>query len=245
MASRFGPLRMIDGVAFTAKNDSVANLGTLGDGRNSPHSSIVATNHSPTPPFEYAAHVAGVAALYGNADPARPFQTLSLSWVKAPAESDLFTIEERNLLLFDGISTTRVAAGGVVQIERLCTTYKTNAAGSADTSYYDVTTMLTLLYARYSFRNKLQTKYPRHKVANDGVRVGAGQAVVTPKSLKAEALLWFRELESLGLFENFDQFKTDLVVERNEIDPNRVDFLLPPDLINQFVIGAAKIQHRL
>jgi hypothetical protein len=39
-------------------------------------------------------------------------------------------------------------------------------------------------------------------------------------------------MEELGLVENFDQFKTDLVVERNASDPNRLDFLLPPDIIN-------------
>lgn len=245
LASRFGPMRMIDGVAVTAKSDSQGALATLGNGRNSPHVCILATGGSPTPPMEYSAHVAGIVALYGAADPARPFQTLALPWVKAPAEADRFTLEERNLLLFDGISTTRVAGGGVVQIERLITTYKSNPAGAADTSYLDVTTMLTLLFARYSFRNRFQVKYPRHKLANDGTRFGAGQAVITPKLGKAEAVAWFRELEELGLFENFDQFKQDLVVQRNAQDPNRLDFLLPPDLINQFVVGAANIQFRL
>jgi len=245
LSSRFGPTRMIDAVAFTASNESHANLGSLGDSRNSPHVCIVATNQSPTPPMEYAAAVAAVAAFYGNADPARPFQTLPLVGVLPPAEADQFTLEERNLLLYDGISTTRVAAGGVVQIERLITTYKTNAAGAADTSYLDVTTMLTLLYLRYSFRNRILTRYPRHKLANDGTRFGAGQAVITPKLGKAEAIAWFREMEELGLVENFEQFKTDLVVERNISDPNRLDFLLPPDVINQFIVGAAQIQFRL
>lgn len=245
LASRFGPMRMIDGVAFTAKNDTHSNLGTLGDSRNSPHSCIVATNNSPTPPMEYAAAVAAVAAYYGNIDPARPFQTLPLLGVLAPAEDDRFTLQERNLLLYDGVSTTRVASGGVVQLERLVTTYQTNAAGAADTSYLDVTTMLTLLYLRFTFRTRILTRYPRHKLANDGTRFGAGQAVITPKLGKAEAVAWFREMEEIGLVENFDQFKQDLVVERNGSNPNRLDFLLPPDLINQFIVGAAQIQFRL
>ncbi len=245
LASRFGPMRMIDGVCFTAKEATHSALGTLGDARNSPHVSVVAASGSPTPPMEIAAHVAGVVAYYGNIDPARPFQTLPLAWVKPPVEADRFTLEERNLLLFDGISTTRVAAGGVVQIERLITTYKTNAAGAADTSYLDVTTMLTLLYLRYTFRNRILGRYPRHKLANDGTRFGAGQAVITPKLGKAEAVAWFREMEELGLVENFDQFKQDLVVNRNAQDVNRLDFLLPPDLINQFIVGAAQIQFRL
>jgi phage tail sheath gpL-like len=105
--------------------------------------------------------------------------------------------------------------------------------------------MLTLLYLRFTFRNRLLGRYPRHKLASDGTRFGAGQAVITPKIGKAEAVAWFRDMEELGLVENFDQFKTDLVVERNVADPNRLDFLLPPDLINGFIVGAANIQFRL
>jgi phage tail sheath gpL-like len=45
--------------------------------------------------------------------------------------------------------------------------------------------------------------------------------------------------------ENFEDFDANLVVERNEDNPNRLDFLLPPDLINQLVVLAAKIQFRV
>lgn len=162
-----------------------------------------------------------------------------------PAEADLFTLTERNLDLYDGIATSKVAAGGVVQIERLITTYKTNAAGGVDTAYLDATSVLTLMYLRYSFRQRILARYPRHKLASDGTRFGAGQAVITPKIAKAEAIGWFREMEEKGLVEGFDQFKRDLVVERNASDVNRLDFLLPPDLINSLMVTAASIQFRL
>lgn len=245
MASRSGPMRMIDGVVFSAKSDSYANVSALGDSRNSPYSSILRTNDSPTPPEEYAAHLAGVVAYYAPIDPARPLQTLPLPFVLAPSEVDRDTLQERNLLLYDGISTTKVASGGVVQIERLVTTYQTNAAGSPDTAYLDVSTVLTLLYLRYSFRVRFATRYPRHKLANDGTRFGSGQAIITPKLGKAEAIAWFREMEGLGLVEGFDQFKADLVVERNVSDPNRLDIRISPDLINQLIVTAAQLQFLL
>jgi phage tail sheath gpL-like len=68
---------------------------------------------------------------------------------------------------------------------------------------------------------------------------------MTPKLGKAEAIAWFVEMEQLGLVEGLDQFKRDLVVERNASNPNRLDFLLPPDLINQLLQTAAQIQFRL
>jgi phage tail sheath gpL-like len=244
LSSRFGPMRMIDGVAITSASGTQGALSTIGDSRNSQHSAIVSQpgKNPLTPAMEFAAAVAGVVSFFANIDPARPLQTLPIQGVLPPAAADRFTNTERNLMLFDGIGTSKAVAGGVVQVERVVTTYQTNAAGASDTAYLDVTTMLTLLYLRFSWRNLVLTKYPRHKLANDGTRVGAGQAIVTPKTMKAEAVGWFRQMEALGLVEGFDQFKNDLVVERNATDPNRLDVLLPPDVINQLVVTAAKIQ---
>lgn len=153
----------------------------------------------------------------------------------------IFTLQERNLLLFDGISTFKVDAGGKVRIERLITTYKVSGNGAEDPSYLDVNTLMTLAYLRYDFRNFLLRKYPRHKLADDGTRYGEGQAIITPKIGKAEAIARFRLWEEMGLVEGADQFKRDLIVERNAGDANRLDFYLPPDLVNQFRIGGVQI----
>jgi phage tail sheath gpL-like len=193
---------------------------------------------------EFAAEHAAIMAFYGAIDPARPFQTLPYKHAVAPADVDLFTNDERNLLLFDGIGTSKVVAGKV-QVERPVTTYQLNAAGGADVAYLDSTTMLTLMYLRFSFRNRMQTKYPRHKLAGDTERISAGQKVMTPRLGKVEAVGWFRDMQGLGLVENYEQFKKDLVVVRNDVDRNRLDFLLPPDLMNQLIVTAAQIAFRL
>mgnify|MGYP007100072004 CR=1 FL=1 len=117
--------------------------------------------------------------------------------------------------------------------------------GADDSSYRDVNTILTLSYLRYDFRNYLLRKYPRHKLANDGTKFGAGQAIVTPKLIKAECVNKFREWENIGLVENIDQFKRDLIVERNVSDPNRLDILLPPDLVNQLMVIGTQVSFRL
>ena len=241
MEDRAGPLRQIDGVVFAAATGTHSELGTLGDAHNDPYLSIMHCHGSPTTPFEWAAAVASVAAYYGNIDPARPFQTLAIDGVLAPADADLFTLQENNLLLYDGISTFSVDANGACRIQRLITTYKTNAAGADDTAYLDVNSPLTLMYLRYDFRTHILNKYPRHKLANDGTRYGAGQAVITPKVGKAEAIAKFRQWEELGLVEDVDQFKADLICERNATDPNRLDWMMPPNLVNQFRVAAVQI----
>lgn len=240
MSRRFGPLVQQDGMVISAAAGNFATMTTLGTGRNSPFNSIMATNGSPTPVWEVAADVAAAVAYYGQIDPARPFKTLPLTWVKPGVASQRFTISERDQLLKAGISTHIVAAGGVVQIERLITTYQTNALGAADVSYLDVNTLLTLSYLRFDTRTMLLTKYPRHKLASDGTRYGPGQAIVTPKTVKAELINRAREWEELGLVENAEGFKTGLIVERNAQDATRLDILMSPDLVNQLQVMAVQ-----
>ncbi len=246
LASRANAMRAMDGIAITSMSGTFSAHTTLGSARNSAYSYIVSQpGPTPlTPPMEFAAETAALVALYGQQDPARPMQTLAMANAIAPAETDLWSPEERNLFLFDGIATTKVGAGSVVQLSRIISTYQTNAAGADDTAYLDVTTVLTLMYLRYDFRARIQTKYPRHKLAADNTRAGAGQALITPKLGKAEAIAWFREKEEQGLVEGFDQFKRDLVCVRGA-DPNRLEWVLPTDLINFLAVSAASIQFRL
>ena len=131
--------------------------------------------------------------------------------------------------------------GEAASATNVCPTSTESTKFGADTAWLDLTTLLTLEYIRWNLRNTFQTKYPRHKLADDDARFGAGQAVITPKIAKAECVALFGTWEEKGLVEGIDRFKADLVVERNASDPNRLDFLLTPDLINQFIVGAAKI----
>lgn len=242
---RWGPMAQNDGHAFSAANLAYADLAALGSALNSKHLTVIGASSFPTPPWEIAASVGGVVAKHGSIDPARPFQTLTLPGVLPPLREERLMFTERNLLLYDGISTLNVDSGGVVHVERLISTYQTNAGGADDTAFLDVTTKLTLSYLRWDFRNHFLRKYPRHKLASDGTRYGPGQAIITPKIAKAEAINKFREWEYIGLVEDADQFKADLIVERNISDPNRLDFLLPTNLVNGFIVGAAQIQFLL
>lgn len=247
LARRAGPMVQQMGVAIASAVGTFSTLAALGAGRNSQYSVIVAqTGQTPvTPTFEFAAEVAALVAAAGADDPARPFQSLAMVHALPAPETDQWSPDERNLFLFTGIATTKRVAGGIVQLERMITTYQTAPSGEADPSYLDVNTPLTLMYLRYSFRVRIQLKYPRHKLADDGNQFGAGQDVMTPMLGKAEAIGWFKEMLALGLVENLTQFKRDLVVVRNAIDRNRLDFLLPPDLINQLVVVGAQIQFLL
>ena len=245
LLDRWGPTRMIEGCVISGFQGDLAAALAKGALVNSPFSAIMPANLSPTTPWRWAGALAGVVAFHGGQDPARPFHTLTLTGVLPPATVAVFSAQERELLLRAGMATYRVSASGEVQIHRLITNSQTNAAGAKDATYLDLNTPLTLAFLRYDWRTTLLTKYPRHKLANDGTNFAAGQPIMTPERGRAEAVAWFGKMEQAGLVEDVEQFKTDLVVERNPSDPNRLDFLLPINLVNQLQVIGSRIEFTL
>lgn len=174
-------------------------------------------------------------------DEVYPFSTLQLVGLHAPAAEKRFTMWENDTLLHDGMSTFTVDTAGAVRIQRAITMYQLDDAGAPDIAFLEANEPFQLLYLRYSWRAWM-SKYARAKLMDDDSRVAAGQLILTPKIGACEAIAWAREMERLGKMENIDDFKTNLVVERNTQDPKRMDFLLPPDLVDQYMVGATILQ---
>ncbi len=242
LTSRFGGLRQIDGIAFSAVSGTAAVIDTFGGTQNSPHMCTMGCGASPTAPWVWAAVVAVIAGAALDLDPARPLQTLALPGLLPPAVQDRWTFDERDLLLHNGISTFEVSPGGVPAIERLITNYQKNAANIADTSYLNVNTLATLSYIRFATRARITSKFPRYKLAGDTVKVAPGQFIVTPSIIRAEMIALAQELAAAGIVEDLAQFKADLVVQIDPTDPDRVNVLSSPNLINQLRIVAEQIQ---
>ncbi|MBI3452936.1 MAG: phage tail sheath subtilisin-like domain-containing protein [Rhodospirillales bacterium] len=245
LAGRWSWSRQTYGHVFAARRGTLGALAAFGTGRNDPHASVMGLNGSPSPVWRWSAAFSAQAAKSLGVDPARPLQTLPLAGIRAAAPSLRFTISERQTLLFDGIATHHVRADGTVAIDRAITTYQRNDLGQADNSFLDVETLATLAYVLRRMRGAITQKFARHKLANDGTRFAAGQAVVTPSTIRAELIAQYSELESLGICENIEAFKENLVVERNGGDPNRIDVLWPGDLVNQLRVFAVLAQFRL
>lgn len=235
---QFGPLKQQECQCWSALRGTLAATSAYGNSGNCQLISCMAIGKSPSSPWNWAAAYATVATASLSSDPARPLQTLVLPGIKPPALEGRWTMEERNILLFDGIATHMVTSDDKVAIEREITMYQTNSWGMPDPSYLDVQTPATLGYWRYAVRSRITQKFPRHKLADDNARFGPGQAIVTPRILRAELLALHGELEWKGLLENIDAFKEGLIVERNPDDRNRMDVLAPPDLVNQFRVFA-------
>jgi phage tail sheath gpL-like len=243
---RWGWMRQLYGHIFAAKKGDIASLITYGPNNNSGVLSVLGVEaNSPTPSWNWAAAYAAKAARALLNDPARPLQTLALESCKPAPKHLRFTKTMCNNLSGVGIATQGVNDDGIPAILRESTTYQKNLYGQGDDAYELVPTLATLAALFRSQRHAITSKYPRHKLADDGTRFGAGQAIVTPKIIKAELIAQYRADEFLGRVENAQAFKRNLIVERNSNDPNRVDVLYPPDLINQMRIFAVLAQFRL
>jgi phage tail sheath gpL-like len=232
---------MLYGHGWTAFDDTLGALQTLGGTRNGEHVTIFGVFNSATPSDEVLAAYSGQCAGSLVVDPARPTQGLPLIGVRLPPIQDRFTVRDKQVLYFTGIASYQ-SEGGIMATDRIITTYQRNRWGAPDDSMLDVETLFSgAAFARF-MRGRVLLKFPRSKLADDGTRFGAGQAIVTPSIIRAEMVAAYAELEESGLVENADGFEEALIVERNQQDRNRVDVLLPPDFVNQLRIFAALVQ---
>jgi phage tail sheath gpL-like len=245
LADRWGPLVAQDGHAFTALSGTVSALQTVGLARNDENHTIVGyESTNPSWALKVLGAYLGKASQSLSIDPARTLQTLRLVTIEQPKEADQFTLSNRATLLNSGIATL-MYNGASAQIERAITTYQLNSYGQIDPSYLDVTTRTALSYIKKSVGYRITQRYPRHKLAADATIFGAGTAIVTPKDIRAELIAWYDEMQQIGICQNKAGFENALLVQLDAIDPNRVNVLLPPTLINNLVVFATKVEFRL
>lgn len=243
---RWGFLRQLYGAVFTAQRDTYANLMIAGPTRNDPTISRMAIEPAcQSPVWEVAAAYAAQAAKGMTNDPARPLQTLAMPGILPAPPDKRFAKTQRNTLTGVGLAVQTVKPNGQMMIERETTSYQKNVYGVADNAFDVMPTLYTLSTLFERQRAAITSKFPRHKLANDGTRFGAGSAIVTPRIIKGELVAQYAEDEDLGLVENARAFAKNLIVERDANDPNRISVLYPPDLVNQLRVFAVLAQFRL
>jgi phage tail sheath gpL-like len=200
---------------------------------------------SPSPNFEWTAAYTAKAQRALVNDPARPLQTLSLNQIKCAPLQSRFDFVDLNTLASNGLAIQKAGSDNQPMIARESTTYQKNLYGTPDTAYELMTTLATLAGVLRRQKASITSKYARCKLADDGTRFGPGQAIVTPGIIKGELIAEYALEEYNGQVENALLFAQNLLVERNTQDPNRLDILFPPDLINQLRIFAVLAQFRL
>lgn len=238
---RANAIKAIPGHAIGAFRGNHSDSVAYGNARNSQFNTVLATGLSPTPPWIWAAVLASVEGSF--TDPAVPRQNTKLPKVLVPVGGG-FTIEERQLLLLDGMATYKVTVGEAY-IERMVTTYQVNASNIEDPSYKDIEIMRCLAYWRNAIVARFLLKYPKAKLGNDGEKFAPGQIVVTPRLARGEILAVFDLLNYAAIVEDRKQFAAELIVERDVNNVNQLNAYLPPNFVNQFRILAGLVAFKL
>lgn len=233
------------GHAFTSYRGTFANQTTLGLTRNNQHETILGFYDSPTPSWVWAAALCAQTAVSVRADPGLPLQYLPLQGVLAPPLQSQFLDNQRETLLYDGISTFTVLADGTVQTENIITTYQENAQGVTDDSYLEVETMFQIILEIRTLQAMLSSTFGRCKLADDGSKPAAGSSLVTPSTIAASIRALYGERVDAGFVQGADAFNAALVVKKNTVNPNRCDILWPGTPVNQMRTFATLVQFRL
>jgi len=247
-SGRWSPTVGLDGHYITANNGNLSAQTTLGATRNDRHASIIGCLNYPHPLWSIVAGVGGLVAFSKNlgrslteaVEIARPLQTLVIQGLLPPkALTDRWALADRDSLYHNGISALTVNADGTVAIDRILTTYQTNAYGSADITFLGVETIAIAAYVKRYLKLIVTSTYPRCVLKD--TNPNGTQGVVTPTQIQSTLVHAYTQLCNVAcLVEKPALFAKYLIVERSS-DPNRINAYLPTDVANQFNVFAANI----
>ncbi|MDI2091622.1 phage tail sheath subtilisin-like domain-containing protein [Commensalibacter oyaizuii] len=227
------------GHTITALSGTYGEVTALGDRLNDQHMTIMSTSDSPTHPMIWAAQVGAQVAVSMRNNPAIPITGLVLS-VMPPSDQGFFNFQQRNSLLYDGISTFIVNDNNQVMIERLITTYKRNSYGNEDNSYLNIETMLTASMAIQDMRQFLSDQFPRCVLLRDGSKITAGQQATTAELIGKTCIARYRTQAEYLWVQDTDGFASELKAEN--AGNGTVKLLMPYRFSDQLFIIAGNCQ---
>ena len=242
MDDNWTPDTAIYGHVYTAKSGNFGTISSWGNGENSEHITAWSSYGQLADPACLVASCASVVASELNEHPARPTHNLRIKSLYAPSESERFTPEEANLLLYDGISPLEITTDGGVKTDRVITMKQLTEAGSETDSWLDVNVPACLAYINRYMVAKVENTYPRNILVSDETPVGEGSVIVRPRDIKNLLIGAYEPLVTQGICQGADHFASTLLAEIDSTDTNRVNIRMEPVLAGQLFVVA--IQNR-
>ncbi|MFX2607066.1 phage tail sheath subtilisin-like domain-containing protein [Enterobacter mori] len=170
------------------------------------------------------------AVLASEEDPARPLNTLALNGMDVVSMEHREGRTEQESALYNGLTPIEVGPGNAVQIVRAISTYIVNQQGAEDPSLLDITSIRTLDYTRKACRDRINLRFPREKNSER-----------TPPKVKSELYDVLTKLEEAEILENVAANKDMLKVVKSSVDKNRIDSVIPADVVNGLHVFAGRI----
>lgn len=199
--------------------------------------------NSVSPPWEWGAAYAAIAARQFANDPARQLRGLALPGLYAPAPRDRYLDADREQLLRNGFATWRALSDGTVTIERAISSYQTSPLGVPDTAWLDLMTAKTMTRIRYDWSSYLGLVYPRAKLADDGAPAALySDVVATPRRVANSWAARCQLYEQQAWIEGAAATSAQAVFVRNASDRNRLDARQIVNRIGNFMVFAGRLE---
>ena len=236
---RWAPMNQLYGHGITAFRGTYGDATTFGLTQNDPHTTVMPTSDSPSPPMVWAAQVGAQVAASIRTNPAIPITGVALT-VMPPTDAGRFTLDQRNSLLHDGMSTFTVDDSGTVNIERLVTTYQENAEGVPDDSYLDIETLMTAMICLQDMRIYLASQFGGCILVADGTKIPAGAKATTAQLIGKACSARYNWQCSQFWAQNAATFAANIQAQNQ--GGGVVALLMPYDFANQLWVIAGNCQ---
>lgn len=233
---RYGAMVRLDGTGYSVYTGTFSTIQTTKSYVNGKCLCAEGVTNPPTVPWAIASAFGGIAEAKLTDDPARQLRDLALPGIIGSRPVDYFDDEERELLLEGGVSTFTELVDGTMVLERVVSTYLTNAEGVPDPAWHDIMVSKVMTRVRYDWRNYWALLYPRAKLAPDGsIAAQSDPSVVTPKRAAGSWAARCRLYEEQGWLTDMTAGQMLARQATFIIDPNNKNRLLGTQPVN--IIG--------
>lgn len=236
---RWSPMVQLYGHGISAIRGTYGQVTATGLTLNDPHTTIMPISDSPSSPLVWAAQIGAWVATSMRDNPALPITGYALT-VLPPTDAGRFTRDEQNSLLYDGLSTHTVDDSGTVLIQRLITTYQTNASGLPDDSYLGIETLMTAAICLPDMRSYLAAQVGGYILLDDAAKISAGSKATTAKLIGKLCVARYRYQATQLWVQNADTFAANIVCQN--AGNGVVKLLMPYDFANQLWVIAGNAQ---
>lgn len=240
---RYQPPQQSGFRVFTTHRGDYAAAAAFGETKNYPHITDLPMYINPTTTWEGAAifTAAAAPALYNN--PVRSLEGIQLTGMIGV---DYFDWTQSNSLLYKGMSIMAVAKDGTCSLKRVISMYQYRPDGSADDAYLDINVAEVMERMRYVQRMEAIKRFVGTAAAktNEGYRPGL--RITTEDDVRAMLLTLYKNklMYEKGWVQNYDYYKSNLVVWQDPENPSRFNFTDTPVILSPYYILAGRAEFR-
>ncbi len=228
---------------FAAYRGDYFSAANFGQTKNYEHISLLALAYNPTSTWEAAAIVTAAAApkLWNN--PVESLEGIALPGMLA---LEYYDWTQANGLLFNGMSIMQVAKDGSCSIKRLISMYQTRADGTTDDAFLDINAAEVMERIRYTQRIGAIKRFVGTAAAKNNEGYRPGLRITTVDDVRAYLLSTYKHLlmAEKGWVQDYEFYKTNLVVEQDASNPSRFNYLDTPVILSPFYVLAGRAQFR-